>query len=164
MRTTCDHCRESADYYYFNQFYGLTDEAEVYRRGLDFLKRFADRSNSIEPIYTQVRYVDQRGVEVKLPLPVKQMLAVVATAATRQQVTQAPFFTAVRTLEAHQVYMSPLGPTMTAAIPVYQPGEGNQAPTLAASAHHLSAAGVPTYQRGDHAVVWILTSPCLGLR
>ena len=57
--------------YYFNQFYGLTDEAEVYRRGLErSLKRFADRSNSIEPIYTQVRYVDQRGVEaVKILYP-----------------------------------------------------------------------------------------------
>src|ERR671927_224418 len=51
--------------YYFNQLYGLTDEAEVYRRGLErSLKRFADRSNSIEPIYTQVRYIDQRGAEV----------------------------------------------------------------------------------------------------
>ena len=50
--------------YYFNQLYGLTDEAEVYRRGLErSLKRFADRSNSIEPIYTQVRYVDQRGAK-----------------------------------------------------------------------------------------------------
>lgn len=50
--------------YYFNQLYGLTDEAEVYRRGLErSLKRFADRSNSIELIYTQVRYVDQRGLE-----------------------------------------------------------------------------------------------------
>src|SRR5262245_20391046 len=59
--------------YYFNQFYGLTDEAEVYRRGLErSLKRFADRSNSIEPIYTQVRYVDQRGSEaVKILYPDK---------------------------------------------------------------------------------------------
>src|SRR5262249_16259014 len=59
--------------YYFNQFYGLTDEAEVYRRGLErSLKRFADWSNSIEPIYTQVRYVDQRGVEaVKILYPDK---------------------------------------------------------------------------------------------
>ena len=41
--------------YYFNQFYGITDEAEVYRRGLErSLKRFADRSNSIEPIYTHL--------------------------------------------------------------------------------------------------------------
>jgi signal transduction histidine kinase len=121
--------------YYFNQFYGLTDEAEVYRRGLErSLKRFADRSNSIEPIYTQVRYVDQRGVEaVKLLYPHKGAAEAGGggyISSDRQQVVQAPFFTAVRALEAQQVYMSPPGPTMTAAIPVYQPGEGNQAPTF----------------------------------
>ena len=121
--------------YYFNQLYGLTDEAEVYRRGLErSLKRFADRSNSIEPIYTQVRYVDQRGGEaVKILYPDKRVADAGGSghiSSDRQQVMQAPFFTAVRTLEAHQVYMSPLGPTMTAAIPLYQPGEGNQAPTF----------------------------------
>ena len=121
--------------YYFNQFYGLTDEAEVYRRGLErSLKRFADRSNSIEPIYTQVRYVDQRGGEaVKILYPDKGVADAGSSgyiSSARQQVTQAPFFTAVRTLEAHQVYMAPLGPTMTAAIPLYQPGEGTQAPTF----------------------------------
>jgi signal transduction histidine kinase len=119
--------------YYFNQFYGLTDEAEVYRRGLErSLKRFADRSNSIEPIYTQVRYVDQRGGEaVKILYPdpgVAEAGSGGYISSGRQQVTQAPFFIAVHALEAHQVYMSPPGLTMTAAIPLYQPGEGNQAP------------------------------------
>src|SRR5262245_25656100 len=113
--------------YYFNQFYGLTDEAEVYRRGLErSLKRFADRSNSIEPIYTQVRYVDQRGVEaVKLLYSHKG----VADADDggyishdRQQVTQAPFFTAVRALGSHQVYLSLPGPTMIVSLTVYQSG------------------------------------------
>jgi signal transduction histidine kinase len=121
--------------YYFNQLYGLTDEAEVYRRGLErSLKRFADRSNSIEPIYTQVRYVDQRGGEaVKIFYPHKRTADAGGSghsSSDRQQVVQAPFFTVVRALEAQQVYMSPLGPTMTAAIPLYQPGEGNQAPTF----------------------------------
>jgi signal transduction histidine kinase len=121
--------------YYFNQLYGLTDEAEVYRRGLErSLKRFADRSNSIEPIYTQVRYVDQRGGEaVKIVYPDKGVADAGGSgyiSSARQQVTQAPFFTAVRTLEAHQVYMASPGPTMTAAVPLYQPGEGTQAPTF----------------------------------
>ena len=122
--------------YYFNQAYGLTDEAEVYRRGLErSLKRFADRSNSIEPIYTQVRYVDQRGGEaVKILYYPAKWLADAGgggyISSDRQQVTRAPFFTAVRTLEAHQVYMSSPGPTMTAAIPVYHPGDGKQAPTF----------------------------------
>jgi hypothetical protein len=107
---------------YFNQFYGLTDESEVYRRGLErSRKRFADRSNSIEPIYTQVRYVDQRGVEtVKLLYPPNEA----ANAGGRghsshsQEVIQAPFFTTVRALEAPQVSISSPGPTMTAAIRV----------------------------------------------
>jgi len=121
--------------YYSNQVYGLTDEAEVYRRVLErSLKRFADRSNSSEPIYTQVRYVDQRGVEVvKILYPHKGAAdtgGVGHVSSERQQVTQAPFFSAVRALEAHQVYLSPPGPTMTSAIPLYQPGEGKQAPTF----------------------------------
>src|SRR5262245_14994524 len=121
--------------YYFNQFYGLTDEAEVYRRGLErSLKRFADRSNSIEPIYTQVRYVDQRGSEVvKILYPDKGVADTGSggyISSDRQQILQTPFFAVVRTLESHQVYLSPPGPTMTAAIPVYQPGEVGQAPTF----------------------------------
>jgi HAMP domain-containing protein len=121
--------------YYFNKFYGLTDEAEVYRRGLDrSLKRFADRSNSIEPICTQVRYVDQRGVEaVKILYPHKGAAdndSIGHVSSDRQQVIQAPFFTTVRALQAHQVYLSPPGPTMTTAIPVYQPGEGSQGHTF----------------------------------
>src|SRR5262249_7177442 len=100
--------------YYFNQFYGLTDEAEVYRRGLErSLKRFAGRSNRIEPIYTQVRYVDQRGIEVVQILYPHQDVADADgrghSSSDRQQVLQAPFFTAVRALEAQQVYMSPPG-------------------------------------------------------
>src|SRR2546422_4468707 len=80
--------------YYSNQVYGLTDEAEVYRRVLErSLKRFADRSNSSEPIYTQVRYVDQRGVEVvKILYPSKGATdagGVGHVSSERQQVTQA---------------------------------------------------------------------------
>src|SRR5262249_22537162 len=106
-----------------------------YRRGLErSLKRFADGSNSIEPIYTQVRYVDQGGGEaVKILYPDKSVADAGGggyISSDRQQVIQAPFFTAVRALEAHQVYMSQPGSIMTAAIPVYQLGEGHQAPTF----------------------------------
>ena len=84
--------------YYSNQVYGLTDEAEVYRRALErSLKRFADRSNSSELIYTQVRYVDQRGVEVvKIRYPQKGAAAGWRPSATvssdRQQVTPGAVF------------------------------------------------------------------------
>ena len=121
--------------YYFNQLYGLTDEAEVYRRGLErSLKRFADRSNSIEPIYTQVRYVDQHGGEaVKILYPHRDTAGAGDGGyinSDRQQVALAPFFTAVRALAAHQIYTAPIGPTMVAAMPMYQPGESGQAPTF----------------------------------
>jgi signal transduction histidine kinase len=144
--------------YYFNQFYGLTDEAEVYRRGLErSLKRFADRSNSIEPIYTQVRYVDQRGSEaVKILYPHKEMTEAGGSgqsSSDRQQVIQAPFFTAVRALGAQQVYLSPLGPTMTAAIPLYQPGEGNQAPIFLGAIVLDFAYPLQEFQRTK----WVIT-------
>lgn len=117
--------------FYFNQLYGLTDEAEVYRRALErSLKRFADRSNSIELIYTQVRYVDPSGVEaVKIRYSREGATnagGIGHLNSERQQVTQTPFFTAVRALEAYQVYLSPIGPTMTSAMPVYQAGERDQ--------------------------------------
>src|SRR5262245_12140472 len=51
--------------YFNNKSYGLTEEAEVAQRELErSLKRFADRSNSIELVYPQVRYVDAGGDEV----------------------------------------------------------------------------------------------------
>jgi signal transduction histidine kinase len=156
--------------YYFNQFYGLTDEAEVYRRGLErSLKRFADRSNSIEPIYTQVRYVDQRGVEaVQLLYPYKEAAEVGGSShnSDRQQVIQAPFFTAVRALQAHQVYMSPPGPTMTAAIPVYQQGEGHQAPTFLGAIVLDFVYPLQEFQRTREVItLWfvILTALSLGI-
>jgi signal transduction histidine kinase/DNA-binding response OmpR family regulator len=121
--------------YSFHQIYGLTDEAELYRRELErSLKRFADRSNSIEPIYTQVRYIDQRGAEA-----VKILYSRKGTAdadgsgyisTDRQQVAQTPVFTMARSLEAHQVYLSSPGLAMTTAMPVYQPGQGGQAPAF----------------------------------
>ena len=121
--------------YYFNQVYGLTDEAEVYRQALQrALKRFADRSNSSELIYTQVRYVDARGSEAVKLYYSREKSADASimshTSTDRQQVAQTPFFTAVRALASGEVYLSPPGPTMTTAIPVYQPGEGGQAPTF----------------------------------
>jgi signal transduction histidine kinase len=157
--------------YYFNQFYGLTDEAEVYRRGLErSLKRFADRSNSIEPIYMQVRYVDQRGVEaVKLLYPHNEAADAGGSghsSSDSQEVIQAPFFTAVRALQAHQVYISPPGPTMTAAIPVYQPAEGHQAPTFLGAIVLDFVYPLQEFQRTREVItLWfvILTALSLGI-
>ena len=51
--------------YYINRMYSLADETEAYRKDLErSLKRFAERVNSIELIYLQVRYVDYHGEEI----------------------------------------------------------------------------------------------------
>src|ERR687892_202860 len=51
--------------YFNNRVYGLREEAEVYRLQLEHsLRRFAERSNSIELVYPQIRYVDPQGKEI----------------------------------------------------------------------------------------------------
>jgi signal transduction histidine kinase/DNA-binding response OmpR family regulator len=157
--------------YYFNQVYGLTDEAEVYRQALQrALKRFADRSNSSELIYTQVRYVDARGVEaVKLGYSQEKSAttgSIGHISTDRQQITQTPFFTAVRALAPGEVYLSPPGPTMTTAIPVYQPGEGGQAPTFLGAVVLDFVYPLQEFQRTRTVIMlWfgILTALSLGL-
>jgi signal transduction histidine kinase/DNA-binding response OmpR family regulator len=110
--------------YFNNQVYGLTEEAEVYRRELErSLKRFADRSNSMELVYTQVRYIDQQGQEAA-----KVVRGQISS--ERGRVTEAPFFTAVRRLGPGEPYLSPLGPTMLYAMPIYQPGSSDRAPVF----------------------------------
>jgi hypothetical protein len=51
--------------YFDNRYYGLIEEAEVYRRELEHsLLRFVERMNRNEMIYRQVRYVDDKGREI----------------------------------------------------------------------------------------------------
>ena len=110
--------------YFKNRTYGLTEEAEVYRRELErSLKRFADRSNSIELIYPQVRYIDQHGEEVARVVQGQ-------ISSDRGRMAGAPFFAAVQHLGPGEPYVSPLAPTMVYAMPVYQPGSDGRAPTL----------------------------------
>src|SRR2546425_13218475 len=110
--------------YFNNKAYGLTEEAEVSRRELErSLKRFADRSNSIELIYPQVRYVDQRGNEIA-------NVAGGQIRSERGHVADAPFFSAVKRLGPGETYLSPVAARMTYAIPVYQPGSEGRAPSF----------------------------------
>jgi len=110
--------------YFANRAYGLTEEAEVYRHELErSLKRFADRSNSIELIYPQVRYVDHRGEEIA-----KVVEGQIRD--DRGSVADVPFFAAVKQLRPGEVYVSPIGPQMVYATPIYQAGSGGQAPTF----------------------------------
>jgi signal transduction histidine kinase/DNA-binding response OmpR family regulator len=110
--------------YFNNQVYGLREEAEVYRLQLEHsLRRFAERSNSIELIYPQIRYVDPRGEEVAKV--VKSQIS-----SDRGRVAEAPFFGAVKDLPPGETYLSPEGPTMIYAMPVYQPGGVGRDPTF----------------------------------
>jgi putative methionine-R-sulfoxide reductase with GAF domain len=111
--------------YYLNRMYGLADEAEAYRQELErSLKRFADLANSIEVIYLQVRYVDDRGEEIAKVI--KDRIA-----SERSRATDAVFFHAVKELEAGQVYRSSVGPQMVYATPaIYAEDSDDQAPTF----------------------------------
>ncbi|MCZ6873445.1 MAG: response regulator, partial [bacterium] len=100
--------------YYKNQTYGLTEEAEVYRRELErSLKRFADRSNSIELIYPQVRFVDYNGMEVAKVRDGR-------IRGDRQHVEGAAFFAAVKGGSPEQTYLSATAAERIYAMPVYQ--------------------------------------------
>jgi signal transduction histidine kinase/CheY-like chemotaxis protein len=109
--------------YYINRLYGLLEEAEAYRQELEHsLKRFAARANSIELLYLQVRYLDDRGEEI---------VKVVKDQITSNlgQVTDAPFFLAVKQLGPGEFYQSPIGPQMVYAMPtIYQEDNSAQTP------------------------------------
>src|SRR5262245_20079375 len=92
--------------YFNNRVYGLSEEAEVYRLQLEHsLRRFAERSNSIDLIYPQIRYVDPHGEEIAKV--VKSQIS-----SDRGRVTEAPFFHAVKDLTPGETYLSPVAPTM----------------------------------------------------
>src|SRR5712692_416083 len=110
--------------YFNNVTYGLTEEAEVARRELErSFKRFADRSNSVELIYRRVRYVDPSGREVA-------KVAGEQISGDRAHVRDQPFFAAARQLRPGEIYASPVGNTMTLAMPVYQPGGEGRDPVF----------------------------------
>ncbi|MCP4286019.1 MAG: HAMP domain-containing protein, partial [Gammaproteobacteria bacterium] len=100
--------------YFTNQAYDLIEEAEVYRQELEHsLKRFVERSNSVEQIYLQIRYIHPEGEEIAKVLEGQ-------ISSDRGQVAEVPFFYAAKQLEPDEIYMSPIGPQMMYAMPVYQ--------------------------------------------
>ena len=107
--------------YFNNKSYGLTEEAEVARRELErSLKRFADRSNSIELIYPEVRYVDERGDEIAKVVDGR-------IRDDRVHIRNAPFFAVLKRLRSDEAYLSPVAARMIYAIPVYQSGGDGRA-------------------------------------
>ena len=110
--------------YFENRFYGLMEEAEVYRQEIErSLLRFVDRMNHNELIYRQVRYVDNQGREIAKVLDG-------AIDPNRTDVSAAPFFRAVKQLPRDGMYASPDSTAMTYALPIYDTSGGQRAPTL----------------------------------
>ena len=110
--------------YFENRYYGLLEEAEVYRQEIErSLVRFVDRMNHNELIYRQVRYVDGEGREIA-------KITDGAIDPNRTDVSGATFFRATKQLPNGGMYASPTGPTMTYALPVYDTSGGERAPTL----------------------------------
>ena len=110
--------------YFENRFYGLMEEAEVYRQEIErSLLRFVDRMNHNELIYRQVRYVDNQGREIAKVLDG-------AIDPNRNDVSAAPFFRAVKQLPRDGMYASPDSTAMTYALPIYDTSGGQRAPTL----------------------------------
>jgi signal transduction histidine kinase len=110
--------------YFENRYYGLLEEAEVYRQDIEHsLLRFVERINRNELIYRQVRYVDNQGLEIA-------KLTDGAIDPNRTDVSTSTFFQAVKQLPNGGMYASPASAAMTYALPVYDTSGGERKPTL----------------------------------
>jgi len=146
--------------YFNNKNYGLTEEAEVSRRELErSFKRFADRSNSIELVYPQVRFVDPRGAEVA-----KVVEGRIVT--ERGSAADAPFFGAVKQLRPGEVYLSHVAPRMAYAMPVYQAATGDRPAAFLGSVVLDFVYPIREFQRTTAVIGWtfvIITAISLGI-
>lgn len=99
--------------YHNNKFYGLHEEADVYRRQIEqSLRRFAVRTNDVDLVYPTVRYIDDKGLEVA---------EIVDNQISRDldNASDEPYFEAVSG-DGGDIYRSPIGETMIMAMPVYE--------------------------------------------
>jgi signal transduction histidine kinase/DNA-binding response OmpR family regulator len=146
--------------YFNNKNYGLTEEAEISRRELErSFKRFADRSNSIELVYPQVRFVDPRGEEVA-----KVVEGRIVT--ERGSAADLPFFAAVNQLRPGEVYLSHAAPRMTYAMPVYQVATGDRPAAVLGSVVLDFVYPIREFQRTTSVIGWtfvIITAISLGI-
>src|SRR5262249_32421440 len=146
--------------YFNNKNYGLTEEAEVSRRELErSFKRFADRSNAIEPVYVAVRYVDPRGDEVAKVVDGRIM-------SQHGSVADAPFFAAGKQLEPGNVFLSPLGARRTYAMPVYQPATPDRPAAFLGSVVLDFNYPIEEFRRTTAVIGWtfvVITAVSLGL-
>jgi signal transduction histidine kinase/CheY-like chemotaxis protein len=158
LRTLAEH--PAIPSYFNNKNYGLTEEAEVSRRELErSFKRFADRSNSIEVVYPQVRYVDPRGEEIAKVVEGR-------IASERTSAADAPFFGAVKQLAQGEVHLSPPAARRTYAMPVYQPATADRPAAFLGMVVLDFNYPMQEFQRTTAVIGWtfvIITAVSLGL-
>src|SRR5262245_41788901 len=146
--------------YFNNKRYGLLEEAEVSRRELErSFRRFVDRSNAIEPVYRQVRYLDPSGREVA-----KVVAAEAAHA--REPALTGDLSSDIKQLGPGEVYLSPVAPTRIYAMPVYQPAAPDRLAVFLGTVRLDFQYPVQEFQRTTAVIAWtflIITAISLGL-
>ena len=146
--------------YFNNRAYGLVEEAEVSRQELEgSLERFADRSNHVELVYPQVRYVDPDGQEIAKILDGQ-------VRSDRGPVADAPFFLAARQAASDRPYLSPVGTRMTYAMPVYQRADGDRPPVFLGAVVLDFVYPIADFQRTTAIIGWtflVITAASLSL-
>ena len=146
--------------FFNNRHYELDEEAEVHRRELErSLKRFADRSNSVESIYSRLRYVDERGQEIA-------KVADGLIADDLGNVADTAFFAATSELAPGEVYLSPPNPSMTIAMPVYELTEGGGQPVYQGAVILDFIYPIADFRRTTGVIAWtfvIITALALAI-
>ena len=110
---------QSVANYFHNIAYGLSEEATMYKEELErYFKRFSDRYNSIDRIYAGIRYIDEKGDEIA-----KVMGGEIG--GEYQNVADEPFYQTAVASSPGEVYVSPIGPKMVDAMPIFWDEDGN---------------------------------------
>jgi signal transduction histidine kinase/CheY-like chemotaxis protein len=105
--------------YFHNIAYGLSEEATLLKKELErYFKRFADRYNSVDQIYTGIRYIDKKGVEVAKFWEGR-------VGGEYHSVIDETFFQSTIKLPVWTIYTSPLEAHMINATPIYWDEDGN---------------------------------------
>ncbi len=100
--------------FFNNRTYGLIEEAETYRQELErSLQRYVARSNNIQAIYSQVRYIDDAGIEVAKIVDGE-------ISHDLQNVTTTQYFTEASAIGPGEVYLSEVAEEMVYAMPVFE--------------------------------------------
>ena len=110
---------QSVANYFHNVAYGLSEEVALYQKELEsYFKKFSDRYNSKDQIYTGIRYIGKNGHEVA-----KLWESVVG--GEYHSVKDEEYFQSAIKLQAGMVYTSSVEPRMVKSTPVYWDEDGD---------------------------------------